>query len=63
MLDKADIDYLTERRDILEQMETIKSERDDRIRQLLALGCAVGELVKATGLTRARIHQIGKGAR
>jgi hypothetical protein len=63
VLDKADIDYLTERRDILEQMEAIKGERDDRIRQLLALDCAVGELVKATGLTRARIYQIGKGTR
>ncbi len=58
MLSKSDIEYLAERRDILDQMETIKTERDDRIRRLLAKNGSVGEIVKATGLTRARIYQI-----
>ncbi len=58
MLDKADIEYLAERRDILVQMDEVKQERDDRVRKLLAAGEKVQELVKVTGLTRARIYQI-----
>lgn len=58
MLSKTDLYYLTERRDILNQMEEVKTERDERIRQLLAKNSSVGEIQKATGLTRARIYQI-----
>lgn len=58
MLSKDDLEYLTERRDILNEMEVVKTERDTRIRQLLAKNGSVGEIVKATGLTRARVYQI-----
>jgi hypothetical protein len=58
VLDRVDVEYLVERRDILAQMEVIKGERDDRVRRLLAAGVSVAELVTVTGLTRARIYQI-----
>lgn len=32
--------------------------RDAAVRQAMRLGAGVGEIVKATGLTRARIYQI-----
>lgn len=40
-----------------ELRETIRG-RDECIRQALGLGAGVGEIVKLTGLTRARIYQI-----
>lgn len=43
-----------------ELRETIAG-RDEAIRQALTLGVGVGEIVKLTGVTRARVYQI-KGA-
>jgi hypothetical protein len=63
VLDKTDIEYLAERRDILVQMDEVKRERDDHVRKLLADGVKVEDLVEVTGLTRARIYQIKKVTR
>lgn len=37
--------------------------RDNAIRQALKLGAGVAEIVKLTGLTRARVYQIRDGRR
>lgn len=57
-MDADDREYLEQRRDILTQMDVIKTERDKRVRALLADATPVQEIMAATGLTRARIYQI-----
>lgn len=50
--------YLEDRRGILADLAMIQSERDDKIRALLEEHATVADLVRLTGLTRARIYQI-----
>lgn len=63
MLKTSDLEYLQRRRDILNEIETVKEERDQRIRDLLESGASPTELAQATGLTRVRIYQIKDGRR
>lgn len=63
MLNTNDLEYLERRRDILNDIETVKQERDTRIKQLLETGASPTELAKASGLTRTRIYQIKDGRR
>lgn len=60
MLKTSDTEYLEQRRDIITEVETVKQERDQRIRDLLKQGASPTELAKTSGLTRVRIYQIAK---
>lgn len=44
--------------DLADAGEWLREERDDEIRRARGEGFTVGQLVDATGLTRARIYQI-----
>lgn len=48
-------------RDWAENVKTSVEGRNNAIRQLLATGATVAEVVKITGLTRARVYQIKAG--
>ena len=57
-MDDSDKRELELRTDILNQMRTIQSERDQLIRKVLTGGATVAEVMAVTGLTRARVYQI-----
>lgn len=46
-----------------EDLATAQQQRDDAIRTALAAGSKVSNLVRQTGLSRARIEQIRRGTR
>ena len=58
MVTESDKEYLTHRREILEMVASVITERDRMIRKLLDTGESPTELAKLAGLTRARIYQI-----
>lgn len=56
-------DWADESRRLESALRVNNEGRDGAIRHALKLGAGVGELVKVTGLTRARIYQIKKVTR
>jgi len=58
MITESDQNYLSERRDTLAEVKAIRVEMAVKVRELVTAGEPVAELVKLTGLTRARIYQI-----
>lgn len=55
---------VTERLDIIKgHVTAVTAARDDAIREALAAGVPVSGIVRAAGLTRARVYQIRDGRR
>ena len=57
-MNPGDLTRLRRLADLADAGDWLRDERDDEIRRLRALAFTVGQIVDATGLTRARIYQI-----
>ena len=54
----GDLTRLRRLADLADAGDWLREERDDEIRRLRGFGFTVGQIVDATGLTRARVYQI-----